>query len=140
MALPPRTPDRPPARTGHPTARSGATRFRRTVLALSVATAALTGPSPLAGAETTASTPVTLPATDRVRTTSASGSQSVTPEIIPMPNSGRAPQDAGERGGWMQQGLFFAICAAIAGLGGLAWRDSRRKRRRQGRLGVAPQR
>jgi len=37
----------------------------------------------------------------------------------------------------MQEALFFLICAAVAGLGGLAWRDSRRKRRRQGRLGAA---
>jgi hypothetical protein len=97
----------------------------------------LVGLSRAAGAQTTASTPVTVQATNRVATSVPVGSQSVTPDIIPMPNSGQAPRDAGERGGWMQEALFFSICGAIAGLGGLAWRDSRRKRRRQGRLGAA---
>jgi hypothetical protein len=60
-----------------------------------------------------------------------------TPGIIPQPNSGRAPRDPGDRGGWWQEALFFSICAALLAMAGLVWRDSRKQRRRQGRLGAA---
>ena len=56
------------------------------------------------------------------------------PDIIPQPNRGRAPSDAGERGGAWQEGLFFIMCGAIVAIGGLVWRESRAKRRQQGRL------
>jgi len=59
-----------------------------------------------------------------------------TPDIIPLPNSGRAPATPGDRGGWQQQVLFFSICGAILVGIGLMWRESRVKRRRQGRLPV----
>ncbi len=51
------------------------------------------------------------------------------PHIIPQPNAGRAPRDAGERGGWMQEALFGLLCAVLVLIGLLIWRDSRRKRR-----------
>lgn len=54
------------------------------------------------------------------------------PGIIPAPNSGQAPQDAGDRGGWTQSVLFFLLCGAILLIFLLAWRDSRVKRRRAG--------
>lgn len=56
------------------------------------------------------------------------------PSIIPAPNSGEAPADAGERGGALQGALFFLVCGGIVLLFLLVWRDSRRKRRAQGRL------
>jgi len=126
-----------PVQVAHGADRRRPSAWRRMLAASVVALLVLAGQAGGAAAQTSASTPVTVPATNRVATTAPSGSQSVTPDIIPLPNSGRAPRDAGERGGWMQEALFFLICAAVAGLGGLAWRDSRRKRRRQGRLGAA---
>jgi hypothetical protein len=49
------------------------------------------------------------------------------PDIIPAPNSGHAPRDAGERGGSQQTLLFALVCLGLATLAGLIWRDSRRK-------------
>jgi len=104
------------------------------VLALvGLSLAGLSGPVATAGAQTSVSPP-TVPATDRVATTVAVPVGVATPNIIPAPNSGHTPRDAGERGGWMQELLFFAICGAIAVIGGLVWRESRQKRRAQGRL------
>jgi len=51
--------------------------------------------------------------------------------IIPQPNSGREPTDAGDRGGALQVALFFVIVAGVAGLGGLAYRDVRKAQRRR---------
>ncbi|MFN0030071.1 MAG: hypothetical protein ACKV2O_23185, partial [Acidimicrobiales bacterium] len=45
------------------------------------------------------------------------------------------PRDPGDRGGWWQESLFFLMCGAVLFIGTLVWRDSRRARRRQGRLG-----
>lgn len=91
----------------------------------------------VAGAQSSGGTTVTTsqiaPATARVPTT-AQPMAAPTPNIIPMPNSGHPPRDAGERGGAWQEGLFFVMCGAVLGIGGLIWRDSRKKRRKQGRL------
>lgn len=57
------------------------------------------------------------------------------PDIIPRPGSGQQPRDPGDRGGWWQESLFFLMCGAVLVIIGLVWRDSRRARRRQGRLG-----
>ncbi|MDY7106867.1 MAG: hypothetical protein S0880_37310 [Actinomycetota bacterium] len=53
-----------------------------------------------------------------------------TPGIIPAPNSGVEPADAGKRGGAYQTVLFVAVCTAIAAIYALAVRDSRRSKRR----------
>ena len=79
-----------------------------------------------------AATAVAMAADNPAPTSTTAAIQS--PHIIPRPNSGRAPSDPGERGGWMQEALFFAMCAAIVLMAGLVWRDSRKKRRAQGRL------
>jgi hypothetical protein len=50
--------------------------------------------------------------------------------IIPLPNSGREPSDPGDRGGWQQATLFFAICAVIGAIGVYVWWRSRRNRAR----------
>lgn len=39
------------------------------------------------------------------------------PHIIARPNSGRAPENPGDRGGWEQLTLFGLIVAAMAGIG-----------------------
>jgi hypothetical protein len=49
-------------------------------------------------------------------------------DIIPEPNEGRPPQDAGDRGGWLQLTVLALI---LVGVGLIAWRvvrDGRRKR------------
>ncbi len=35
--------------------------------------------------------------------------------IIPRPNSGQKPEDAGDRGGSLQLGLLGLVCATLAG-------------------------
>jgi hypothetical protein len=50
--------------------------------------------------------------------------------IIPLPNSGREPSDPGDRGGWQQATLFFAICAVIVAIGTYVWWRGRRNRAR----------
>lgn len=48
--------------------------------------------------------------------------------IVPKPNSGRAPEEAGDRGGALQLGLAGLLVVAI---GGGAWHLSRQARANQ---------
>ncbi|NLD77095.1 MAG: hypothetical protein GX643_10555 [Acidimicrobiales bacterium] len=38
------------------------------------------------------------------------------PQIIPKPNSGKAPEDPGDRGGWAQLGLLGLIVVTVGGV------------------------
>jgi hypothetical protein len=49
-------------------------------------------------------------------------------DFIPQPNSGTPPEDLGDRGGAGQLALFALVCAGIALIVGLAYRESRRAR------------
>jgi hypothetical protein len=49
-------------------------------------------------------------------------------EIIPQPNSGTPPQEAGDRGGALQLGLLALVVAAIGGGVLVVVRQSRRAR------------
>ena len=100
-------------------ARAGLLTVLLLVTAPSVATGAGAATAPTGSGSVTATTAPTPVAT---------------PDIIPLPNSGKAPETPGDRGGWQQQVLFFSICGAILVGIGLIWRESRTKRRRQGRL------
>jgi len=51
------------------------------------------------------------------------------PRIIPQPNSGTAPDDAGDRGGWEQLALMGLIMAALVGIGIVALRGPGSKAR-----------
>jgi hypothetical protein len=51
-------------------------------------------------------------------------------DIIPEPNSGRAPDDAGDRGGVLQGVVFLLILVGVGGVVALAVRESRRSRSR----------
>ena len=69
--------------------------------------------------------------------TGGSGEESENPEpgavdqdIIPKPNSGRDPTDAGDRGGALQVVVFVAIVAGVGSVAALAVRDVRRSRAR----------
>jgi hypothetical protein len=56
------------------------------------------------------------------------GDQVPTQDIVPRPNSGEAPEEAGDRGGALQLLLPALIVAAI---GGGVWHISRQARRAQ---------
>jgi hypothetical protein len=51
-------------------------------------------------------------------------------DIIPRPNSGRPPTDAGDRGGVLQGLVFALIVVGVGGIAVLAVRESRRARAR----------
>lgn len=52
--------------------------------------------------------------------------------IIPRPNSGTEPDDAGDRGGALQTVLFVAILGGVAVMVVLVVRESRRARAERG--------
>lgn len=88
-------------------------RLLRVVLLVAVAVVTLVGPGgpTLAAAQTT---PTTEPG------------QVPTQEIVPRPNSGTAPHEAGDRGGALQLLLPVLLLGAI---GGGVWHVSRQARR-----------
>jgi hypothetical protein len=52
-------------------------------------------------------------------------------DMIPEPNSGRPPSDAGDRGGALQGVVLLLIVIGVGGIAGLALRQSRRARARR---------
>lgn len=84
------------------------------LLAVAVAVAAVPGAGP-AGAQETTTTSVVEGA-----------------DIIPEPNSGTEPDDAGDRGGILQSVLFGAIIVVVIGAGFVLVRQSRAARARRG--------
>jgi uncharacterized membrane protein len=59
-------------------------------------------------------------------------------DIIPRPNSGHEPTEAGDRGGALQILVFVAIVAGLGVIGALAVRDVRRSRARATGTGAEP--
>ena len=59
-------------------------------------------------------------------------------DIIPKPNSGKAPETAGDPGGWLQVSLFFLICAAVVAIVFAVWWQSRKARERRAAAGLDP--
>jgi len=53
-------------------------------------------------------------------------------DIIPKPNSGHPPREAGDRGGALQILVFVLIVAGVGGIAAAVVRESRRKRRAAG--------
>jgi hypothetical protein len=51
-------------------------------------------------------------------------------DIIPLPNSGREPTDAGDRGGALQVAVLVVMVAAVGGATAVVVRESRRNRDR----------
>jgi len=84
-------------------------------LVLVVGLAVVPGPAPALAADDTTTT-----------------SQVPTRDIIPEPNSGVEPQDAGDRGGGLQTALFVAIIVVVAGAGTWLALQSRRARAERG--------
>jgi hypothetical protein len=54
------------------------------------------------------------------------------PSIIPRPDSGTEPTDAGDRGGALQTILFIVMLGGVIVVGALVVRESRRARERRG--------
>ena len=54
------------------------------------------------------------------------------PDIIPEPNSGAAPRDENDRGGWAQYAVLIGIVVGLGVIVLLVARESRRKRQAQG--------
>ena len=50
------------------------------------------------------------------------------PHIIERPNSGKPPENPGDRGGWEQLGLLALIVVAVVGIGYAAVRGGRKAR------------
>lgn len=61
-----------------------------------------------------------------------SSSQVPTQEIVPKPNSGTAPEEAGDRGGALQLGLLALVVGAVGLAVANLVRQSRRARARDG--------
>ncbi len=61
-----------------------------------------------------------------------SSSQVPTQEIVPKPNSGAAPDDAGDRGGALQLALLALVVAGVGLAVGHLVRQSRRARAEDG--------
>ena len=51
------------------------------------------------------------------------------PSMLPKPNTGTAPRDADDRGGWGQYAVFYGILASGVIIFGLVMAESRRKLR-----------
>jgi hypothetical protein len=58
------------------------------------------------------------------------GDTAAKPHIIPRPNSGQAPTQPGDRGGWEQTLVFVVMLGGMVTLAVLAWRSSVRAKRR----------
>ena len=56
------------------------------------------------------------------------GPELASPQIIPKPNSGHAPEDSGDRGGWAQLTLLGLLVVAVGGIGYVVIRGSTRSR------------
>jgi hypothetical protein len=111
----------------------GTVRLRSLLVAAAVVVAVLTVAS--APAHAGAATPVQQPDAGADDDGASGDDLTENPEpgapdqdIIPLPNSGREPTDAGDRGGPLQIGVFVAIVVGLGGIGALAVRDARRGR------------
>jgi hypothetical protein len=72
-------------------------------------------------------------------TAPSDGSPAPIPRIIPLPNSGEAPQDPGDRGGWLQISLFWFVLGALGIVGLLIYREGRsNKRKAAARAAASP--
>jgi hypothetical protein len=63
-------------------------------------------------------------------TTTSVGPEVEGPDIVPEPNRGARPSEAGDRGGAAQLALAVGIAVALGVIATLAVRDARRSRRR----------
>ncbi len=95
--------------------------MRRLSVALMLIVAMLLAPSFRVHAQT-ATTTTTVAMTD-------DGQVGQTKSVIPKPNSGSAPKQAGDRGGALQLGLFAVLVLALAFIGAVIIRSTMRNSR-----------
>jgi hypothetical protein len=95
--------------------------MRRLIVALTLVAATMLAPSFSVHAQT-ATTTTTVAMTDD----SQAGQ---TKSVIPKPNSGSAPKQAGDRGGALQIGLFGVLVLALAFIGAVIIRSTMRNSR-----------
>ena len=72
-----------------------------------------------------------MPIEAQVTTTTLAFAPGGIPSMLPRPNTGVAPRDADDRGGWAQTGVFLGILASGVIIAGLVFLESRRKLRAQ---------
>lgn len=94
----------------------------RLLLATVLAVACLLVPAALS--------PTTAPAGAQDDTSTTEAPES--PGIIPEPNSGSEPEDAGDRGGGLQTLVFVIVVAGVGVMGWLIVRESRKAREKRG--------
>ena len=95
--------------------------MRRLIVALTLVAATMLAPSFSAHAQT-ATTTTTVAMTDDSQV-------GQTKSVIPKPNSGSAPKQAGDRGGALQLGLFGVLVLALAFIGAVIIRSTMRNSR-----------
>lgn len=99
---------------------SDASRARTVVAALAVLVAMIAA-SAVVAALIDDDKPSTAPATTGTE-------EMASPAIIPKPDSGKAPEDPGDRGGWAQLAILGVIVATLGGMGFALARGTRRSR------------
>ncbi|HEX6418367.1 MAG TPA: hypothetical protein VFZ77_07715 [Acidimicrobiales bacterium] len=97
-----------------------------TLLVMPAAAGAAPGGPPSGERAPTAAQEPDAPADDDAPTTTAD--RVPTRDIIPDPNSGRPPSEAGDRGGALQALVFVLILAGLGAIAAVAARDVRRHR------------
>jgi hypothetical protein len=103
----------------------------RFVAAVLVAVAACLVPAATVPADVPADMPADMTAGDTSGTAPSSTEAPEPPGIIPKPNSGAEPDDAGDRGGGLQSAVFGLIVLGLVGMGALVVRESRRAQSRK---------
>ena len=96
--------------------------MRRLIVALTMVATTMLAPSFSVHAQTAATTTTTVATTD-------DGQAGQTKSVIPKPNSGSAPKQAGDRGGALQLGLFGVLVLALAFIGAVIIRSTMRNSR-----------
>ena len=103
--------------TRHTTAAAVAAMAVLAVVAGVVGLVLLAGPSPVAAQGAPDTTPPTAAGSDDGNS------------VIPAPNSGRAPDASGDRGGWAQLTLFALMTLGMAFIAGVVVRSAVRRNR-----------
>ncbi len=94
--------------------------------------------APTAAAPTTA-VPTTVPPLRTPTTLAGAPLENCAPgNIVRLPDCGREPQSAGDRGGWLQVSLFFLVCGVVLLIMGFVWWRSRVARRERQAAGKDP--
>jgi hypothetical protein len=103
--------------------------MRRLIVALTLVAATMLAPSFIVHAQTFIVHAQTATTTTTTVATADDGQVAQTKSVIPKPNSGSAPQQAGDRGGALQIGLFGVLVLALAFIGAVIIRSTMRNSR-----------